>query len=196
MVDTEDGEYAIWDEQTGTYYVDHEGVTEYFDDEWLANDYLEEVRQSVAAMEAVQPEESADNIAEPVEETPVWNYQVGDTVYLDDTAFLVEQITDREVQLRDPSLLYPIFRAESRENFEKMLSQDERNHAVRGDAYTEANSVTEEIQGEISTETVQPERRYLVAAYHHFENGFDDKLDYYSLEEAEKAAQGYVDGTM
>ena len=70
------------------------------------------------------------------------------------------------------------------------------NHAVRGDAYTEENSVTEEIQGEISTETVQPERRYLVAAYHHFENGFDDKLDYYTLEEAEKAAQGYVDGTM
>lgn len=33
--------------------------------------------------------------------------------------------------------------------------------------------------------------RYLVAAYHHFENGFDDKLDYYTLEEAEKAAQGY-----
>ena len=30
----------------------------------------------------------------------------------------------------------------------------------------------------------------------HFENGFDDKLDYYTLEEAEKAAQGYVDGTM
>ena len=196
VVDTEDGEYAIWDEQTGTYYVDHEGVTEYFDDEWLANDYLEEVRQSVAAMEAVQPEESADNIAEPDEETPVWNYQVGDTVYLDDTAFLVEQITDREVQLRDPSLLYPIFRAESRENFERLLSQDERNHAVRGDAYTEENSVTGENQGEIRTETAQPERRYLVAAYHHFENGFDDKLDYYTLEEAETAAQGYVDGTM
>ena len=33
----------------------------------------------------------------------------------------------------------------------------------------------------------------MVAAYHHFENGFDDKLDYYTLEEAEKAAQGYVD---
>lgn len=196
VVDTEDGEYAIWDEQTGTYYVDHEGVTEYFDDEWLANDYLEEVRQSVAAMEAVQPEESAENIAEPVEKTPVWNYQVGDTVYLDDTAFLVEQITDREVQLRDPSLLYPIFRAENRSRFEEMLSQDERNHAVRGDAYTEENSVTEENQGEIRTETAQPERRYLVAAYHHFENGFDDKLDYYTLEEAETAAQGYVDGTM
>ena len=38
--------------------------------------------------------------------------------------------------------------------------------------------------------------RYQVAAYHHFENGFDDKLDYQTLEEAEAAAQGYVAGTM
>ena len=37
---------------------------------------------------------------------------------------------------------------------------------------------------------------YQVAAYHHFENGFDDKLDYQTLEEAEVAAQGYVAGTM
>ena len=37
---------------------------------------------------------------------------------------------------------------------------------------------------------------YHVAAYHHFENGFDDKLDYPTLEEAVAAAQGYVAGTM
>ena len=37
---------------------------------------------------------------------------------------------------------------------------------------------------------------YQVVAYHHFENGFDDKLDYQTLEEAEAAAQGYVAGTM
>ena len=37
---------------------------------------------------------------------------------------------------------------------------------------------------------------YQVVAYHHFENGFDDKMDYQTLVEAEKAAQGYVDGTM
>lgn len=37
---------------------------------------------------------------------------------------------------------------------------------------------------------------YQIAAYHHFENGFDDKLDYQTLEEAEAAAQGYVAGTM
>ena len=264
VVDTEDGEYSIWDEQTGAYYVDHEGVTEYFDDEWLANDYLEEVRQSVAAMEAVQPEapaaEPAKVVEEPAQEESAWNYQVGDTVYLDDTAFRVEQITDREVQLRDPTLAYPIFRAENRENFEKMLSQDERNHAVRVDAQAEEKPATEEFLGETVPRDYTPEYqlldrlrmdceyflgagqhsekhlwagnrhaqiakmrelyemipdkpewltpeminsyeermapRYLVAAYHHFENGFDDKLDYYTLEEAEKAAQGYVDGTM
>ena len=264
VIDTEDGEYAIWDNQTDDYYVDPEGVTEYFTDEWLANDYLEEVRQSVAAMESVQPEAPVAEPAEVVEasasEEPKWNYQVGDTVYLDDTAFRVEQITDREVQLRDPTLAYPIFRAENRENFERMLSQDERNHAVRVDAQTEEKPVTEEFLGEAEPRDYTPEYqlldrlrmdceyflgagqhsekhlwagnrhaqiakmrelyemipdkpewltpeminsyeermapRYLVAAYHHFENGFDDKLDYYTLEEAEKAAQGYVDGTM
>jgi len=191
VIDTEDGEYAIWDSQTDDYYVDPEGITEYFMDEWLANDYLEEVRQSVAAMDSVQPEVPAaepDEVVEaPVSEEPTWNYQVGDTVYLDDTAFCVEQITDREVQLRDPSLAYPIFRAENRENFERMLSKEERNTALR--------TVTEKHPSEIIPETEQ-ECRYLVTAYHHFENGFDDKLDYYTLEEAEKAAQGYVDGTM
>ena len=38
--------------------------------------------------------------------------------------------------------------------------------------------------------------QYQVVAYHHFENDFDEKRDYQTLEEAEKAAQGYVDGTM
>ena len=79
------------------------------------------------------------------------------------------------------------FRAENRENFERMLSRDEKNAALR--------TVAGEHPSEIIPETKQ-ERRYLVAAYHHFENGFDDKLDYYTLEEAEKAAHGYVDGTM
>ena len=193
VVDTEDGEYAIWDEQTGTYYVDHEGVTEYFDDEWLANDYLEEVRQTVAAMEALQPEESAENIAEPVEETPAWNYQVGDTVYLDDTAFLVEQITDREVQLRDPSLLYPIFRAENRSRFEEMLSQDERNNAVRTGGEAEEKPVTEGIQNEISPETVQQPEHFIDHFYVAEEiqkRGALDIKEYSSFEDALRAYHG------
>ena len=38
--------------------------------------------------------------------------------------------------------------------------------------------------------------RYEVVVYHHFMNGFDEKLDYATLEEAEQVAQGYVNGTM
>lgn len=38
--------------------------------------------------------------------------------------------------------------------------------------------------------------RYQVAVYHHFENGFDERVDYQTLEEAERVALGYVDGTM
>ena len=60
------------------------------------------------------------------EESP-YQYAVGDTVYLDATAFRITQITDNEVQLLDPTLIYPIFRAESRETFHHMLEQDERN---------------------------------------------------------------------
>ena len=47
-------------------------------------------------------------------------YKVGDTVYLDDTAFLITEIRRHSVQLRDPALSYPVSRAESREYFEQI----------------------------------------------------------------------------
>ena len=55
------------------------------------------------------------------------SYQVGDTVYLGNTAFLIEEITDQHVNLRDPTLLYPISRVERRDTFEQMLAEDTRN---------------------------------------------------------------------
>ena len=42
----------------------------------------------------------------------------------------------------------------------------------------------------------QDARRYQVVVYHHSENGFDERMKYPTREEAEKVAQGYVDGTM
>ena len=38
--------------------------------------------------------------------------------------------------------------------------------------------------------------RYQVIVYHRTENGFDERREYPTLEEAERAAQGYVDGTL
>ena len=57
-------------------------------------------------------------------------YAVGDTVYLDNTPFEITDVGALNVQLRDPALRYPVFRAESRENFERLLRRDERNAAV------------------------------------------------------------------
>ena len=54
-------------------------------------------------------------------------YKVGDTVYLENTPFLIDEIRDSEVSLRDPTLVYPIFRSESKENFERLLRRDEKN---------------------------------------------------------------------
>ena len=45
-------------------------------------------------------------------------------------------------------------------------------------------------------EPEHPEARYQVVVYHHIETGFDERLDYRTLAEAEQAAQGYVAGTM
>ena len=51
-------------------------------------------------------------------------YSVGDTVYLEDgKPFLVENIGMFDIQLRDPSLAYPILRAESRESFARLMER-------------------------------------------------------------------------
>ncbi len=70
-----------------------------------------EVEQSIESLEAVKPQ-----------------YKVGDTVYLEDTAFVIEKIDQWDVSLLDPTLIYHIFRSENKENFERLLSQDERNN--------------------------------------------------------------------
>lgn len=61
------------------------------------------------------------------QDTPA--YQVGDTVYLDNKPFEITDIRDFHVELRDPSLLYPVSRLENRDNFTQLLAQDERNSA-------------------------------------------------------------------
>ena len=57
-------------------------------------------------------------------------FKVGDTVYLDDTAFEITNIGLFDVELRDPTLAYPIFRAESKERLMEQLHHDERNQSI------------------------------------------------------------------
>ena len=57
-------------------------------------------------------------------------YKAGDTVYLDNTAFTITEVGTSDVHLQDPAMAYPVFRAESKENFEKLLRRDERNSSI------------------------------------------------------------------
>lgn len=51
-------------------------------------------------------------------------YNIGDTVYLENgTPFLIEEISAHQVTLRDPSLFYPILRAESHESLSRLLER-------------------------------------------------------------------------
>ena len=59
-------------------------------------------------------------------------YHVGDIVYLDDRAHQITELRDDTVQLLPTGMSYPIYRAESRERFEQLLREDNRN-----DFYTE-----------------------------------------------------------
>jgi len=93
------------------------------------------------------------------------SYQVGDTVYLGDTAFLIEEITDTHVNLRDPTLLYPISRVERRDTFEQMLAEDTRNDELfyrQTDAMpaeSENFALTEEVSSDPAPQQPQEEIR-------------------------------------
>ncbi|MDE6993901.1 MAG: hypothetical protein K2P41_05690, partial [Lachnospiraceae bacterium] len=107
----------------------------YFDNAKFHNDLHREVLEETYAILS-EPEQTLTVRDEPPDEPSLAPqphdplapaYQVGDTVYLDDTAFTITEIGLFDVQLQDPTQVYPILRAESKENFEKLLRRDERN---------------------------------------------------------------------
>ena len=71
-----------------------------------------------------EPEEAVTDVPEtaPVPQREQFPYSVGDTVYLEDgKPFIIERIGLFDISLRDPTLLYPISRAESRESFARLM---------------------------------------------------------------------------
>ena len=86
------------------------------------------IRQVTADVERIAQEEQAQATNLSGLQAPP--YKVGDTVYLDNTAFEITAIRQFDVELRDPALAYPIFRAENKARFEIMLHQDPRNSGI------------------------------------------------------------------
>ena len=98
------------------------------------------------------PDEEAQEQVKAQDESP-YIYDVGDVVYIDDTAFRITEIRESSVELLDPTLVYPIFRAENRDTFHHLLEQDERNASylpsMTHRTVTEAN-VREDVPAERS----------------------------------------------
>ncbi|MBR0196122.1 MAG: DEAD/DEAH box helicase family protein [Paludibacteraceae bacterium] len=102
-------------------------------------DHLDDGRDRIVRSEPVLTAD--EGASEPATDTPTQEpeipdsedytpYHVGDMVYLDGTEFRIETIRDFSVELLDPTLLYPIFRAENKSTFEQLLRRDDRNSYI------------------------------------------------------------------
>ena len=112
------------------------------DPEKLDNDpFIQRVMsdaEQIAAAEAEQTsevsisDEEYDAVRSPIPQrtsydpaTPV--YAVGDIVYIEDDAYQITELRDDTVQLLPTGMVYPIYRAEHKEQFEQLLRADRRN---------------------------------------------------------------------
>ena len=72
-----------------------------------------------AEQASASPEEAPDGTG-----VAPFSYAVGDTVRLEDgKPFVIEEVGTFTIRLRDPSLAYPIIRAESRESFARLMER-------------------------------------------------------------------------
>ena len=109
--------------------------------------------------------EELQHIQEAVPDTSAPNYKVGDTVYLDDKPFEITEVGDFNVQLRDPSLAYPIFRSEAKEHLLELAAQDDRNVGIFfPDVAAWEKERREQIEAIVSALT--PEQQRIVQATH------------------------------
>ncbi len=84
-------------------------------------------------------------------------YRPGDMVYLNNTAFEITGIGLLDVELRDPALPIPLFRTESKENFERLLHQDTRNGRITSYLPADMSRVNDDFR-EVLTSHLMTER--------------------------------------
>ncbi|NBJ74115.1 helicase SNF2 [Neglecta sp. X4] len=133
--DPEDA-FAVWDNQTNDYYTASDGTVRTFSREEAAEQFLAGLEPQ--EIKADRQEEPAQETAAPAADEPgtlprdplASAYGVGDFVFLGDTEYRITDLQQGYVQLNDPALAYPIYRTESKEQFERAIRQDPRNSAI------------------------------------------------------------------
>ena len=112
------------------------------DPEKLDNDpFIQQVRsdaEQIADAETEQTsevsisDEEYDAVRRPIPQRTSYDpaapvYAVGDTVYIEDDAYQITELREDTVQLLPTGMVYPIYRAERKEQFEQLLRADRRN---------------------------------------------------------------------
>ena len=130
--------FPVWDNQTNDYYTASDGTVRTFSREEAAEQFLaglepQEVnanRQEEPAQETAGATPAADEPGTLPRNPLASAYGVGDFVFLEDTEYRITDLQRGYVQLNDPALAYPIYRTESKEQFERAIRQDPRNSAI------------------------------------------------------------------
>lgn len=128
------------------------------------------------------------SVESTIEQEPL--YHVGDSVYLDDKEFIIEDIsqTTGEVQLRDPLMAYPIYRAESQLHFIELLRRNKRNTKFTDFYYYDRTQIPEDQRDLLTGEggLLSSEQKRLLSGY------FQDKKgnSYISEQLAKKIWRG------
>ena len=112
------------------------------DPEKLDNDpFIQRVMSDVEQIVAAETEQTSevsisdeeyDAVRSPIPQRTSYDpavpvYAVGDTVYIEDDAYQITELRDDTVQLLPTGMVYPIYRAERKEQFEQLLRADRRN---------------------------------------------------------------------
>ena len=123
------GGYLVFNGEGSVYSFESWAAAE----DWIEGVIFDEPERNEAVERVLHPERYEQQDA-----APEFPFRPGDKVYLEDgKPFIIEQIGQFDIQLRDPSLRYPILRAESRESFARLLAhypQPEQSAAREAEA--------------------------------------------------------------
>ena len=104
------------------------------DPEKLDNDpFIQQVMSDAEQTSEVPiSDEEYDAVRRPIPQRTSYDpaapvYAVGDTVYIEDDAYQITELREDTVQLLPTGMVYPIYRAERKEQFEQLLRADRRN---------------------------------------------------------------------
>ena len=110
--------------ETGRLYLP--GSNELFEYTGTFEPYQEQAKEPVQETPATETASIVEERRNPLASA----YGVGDFVFLENTEYRITDLQRGYVQLNDPALAYPIYRTESKEQFERAIRQDPRNSAI------------------------------------------------------------------